>query len=79
MLSKKDIKIAARSGSLKFARHARAGARGMPNEVYDWHGVPIHYRPGTSDTTVIYEALIKSGRKGNTTSPPTWTPESSSI
>ena len=64
MLSKKDIKVAARSGSLKFARHARAGARGMPNDVYDWHGLPIHYRPGTSDTTVIYEALIKSGRKG---------------
>ncbi len=64
MLNKKDIKVAARSGSMKFARHARAGARGLPNDIYDWHGVPIHYRPGTSDTTVIYEALIKSGRKG---------------
>ena len=64
MLSKKDIKVAARSGSLKFSRHARAEARGLPNDVYAWQGVPIHYRPGTSDTTVIYEALIKSGRKG---------------
>ncbi len=64
MFSKKDFKVAARSGSLKFARHARAGARGAPGDVYDWNGVPIHYRPGTSDTTVIYEALIKSGRKG---------------
>jgi len=64
MLSNKDIKVASRSGSLKFARHARADARGMPNDVYVWHGVPIHYRPGTSDTTVIYEALIKSGGKG---------------
>ena len=64
MLSTKDIKIAARSLSVKFARHSRADARGMPNDVYEWQGVPIHYRPGTSDTTVIYEALIKSGRKG---------------
>lgn len=75
MLSKKDVKVAARSGSLKFSRHSKPASRGLPEDVYTWHGIPIHYRPGTSDTTVIYEALIKTGLKGEYAVPSNMAPE----
>jgi FkbM family methyltransferase len=75
MLTKKDLKVAARSGSLKFARHARPEARGEAEDVFHWRGIPVHYRPGTSDTTVIYEALIKSGRKGEYNVPANLAPQ----
>lgn len=64
MLSKRDIKCLFRSGSLRFALNSRTGAVGRPITEYVWQGAPIHYRPGTSDPTLIYSILLKSGRKG---------------
>lgn len=50
-----------RSGSLRFARDADPAARTRARGVHVWHGKPIHYRPGTSDTELIYKVLLKSG------------------
>lgn len=63
MLTRRDLKILLRSGSLAFARDSRDGAAADTPHAYTWRGTPIRYRPGTSDTTIIYEALLKSGRK----------------
>lgn len=63
MLTKKDLKVLYRSGSFDFMRDTRSREVGAAVGTYMWHGTPIKYRPGTSDTTVIYEALLKSGKK----------------
>ena len=57
------LKYLLRSGSLRFARdHARAPEQGALSS-YVWRGQPIWYRPGTSDTELIYKILLKRGRK----------------
>lgn len=63
VLNRKDLKILLRSGSHKFMRDSRPTTRGDAIGRYQWRGTEIGYRPGTSDTTIIYEALLKSGRK----------------
>jgi FkbM family methyltransferase len=63
LMKKKDLKVAWRSGSLAFARNSRSEARGAPEAVHQWRGIPVHYRPGTSDAVVVYEVLMKSGHK----------------
>lgn len=32
---------------------------------YQWHDAKLHYRPGTSDQNLIYEILLKRGKKGD--------------
>lgn len=63
MATKKDLKILLRSRSRQFMRDSRSARVGAAVDRYEWQGTRIAYRPGTSDTTVIYEALLKSGRK----------------
>lgn len=64
MSVKKALKILLRSGSWQFTRDSLQ--RGAPASLrtYRWKGVPIQYRPGTSDTGLIYDILLKRGRKG---------------
>lgn len=64
MKLKNKLKVLLRSGSLKFTRDYVA--RGVPREprVYLWQGMPVHYRPGTSDARLIYSILLKRGSKG---------------
>ena len=58
------LKYLLRSGSLQFARdHQRAVAPGTLAS-YVWNGHPVWYRPGSSDTELIYKILLKRGRKG---------------
>lgn len=64
MLNKGDIKRLFRSGSLRFARDCRPSANGSPVATYRWRGAPIYFRPGTSDPRLIYNILLKRGRKG---------------
>lgn len=45
-------------------KHSRPGAAQGGYASYAWNGRPIHYRPGTSDCKIIYEILLKRGRKG---------------
>jgi hypothetical protein len=56
------LKYLLRSGSLQFARdHERAVAPGTLAS-YVWNGHPVWYRPGSSDTELIYKILLKRGR-----------------
>lgn len=61
----KDLKVYARSGSWQFVQDAKKPAPpGQVSEkVYVWKGMPIHYRPGTSDCGAIYEILLRQPEK----------------
>lgn len=65
------LKLLLRSRSLRFVRDDRSVY--MPGVVssYAWNGHPIWYRPGTSDTELIYKILLKRGRKGEYALDPT--------
>ena len=65
------LKYLLRSGSLQFARdHERAVAPGTLAS-YVWNGHQVWYRPGSSDTELIYKILLKRGRKGEYAIDPT--------
>jgi FkbM family methyltransferase len=61
---KMKAKVWLRSGSLDFVRDYFDKPVQPARKVYGWHGLPIHYRSGTSDTRLIYSILLKQGRKG---------------
>ena len=63
MLTKGDLKVLWRSGSWQFMRHNRQTTADGTDARIVWQGASIRYRPGTSDTTAIYEVLLKTGRK----------------
>jgi FkbM family methyltransferase len=63
MLNRKALKVLLRSGSYAFMHDSSTVSPGSAIRRYWWRGTPIGYRPGTTDTTVIYEALLKSGHK----------------
>jgi FkbM family methyltransferase len=57
------LKYLLRSRSLRFWRdHTGPYSPGLTSS-YLWRGHRIWYRPGTSDTELIYEILLKRGRK----------------
>lgn len=51
-----------RSGSRRFTLDRHPSARSRPVSKYAWQGKPVYYRPGTSDTQLIYKILLKKGR-----------------
>jgi FkbM family methyltransferase len=58
------LKYLLRSGSPRFVRdHRRRFAPGALSS-YRWSGHDIWYRPGSSDTELIYKILLKRGQKG---------------
>jgi FkbM family methyltransferase len=57
-------KVLLRSRSLQFTRDYFGGSSGSGLRTYDWGGTPVHYRAGTSDAALIYNILLKRGRKG---------------
>jgi FkbM family methyltransferase len=67
---KMKAKVLLRSGSLQFMRdyfdRSGEGAR----RTYDWHGMPVAYRSGTSDAPLIYSILLKEGRHAEYALPP---------
>lgn len=64
MFNKGEIKRLFRSRSYEFVLNSRSAAAGRPIAQYQWHGVPLQYRPGTSDPGLIYSILLKRGSKG---------------
>jgi FkbM family methyltransferase len=58
------FKLLLRSRSLSFLRNDRSAYVQGAESTYVWNGHPIRYRPGTSDTELIYKILLKRGRKG---------------
>lgn len=67
---KQRAKVLLRSGSLEFTRDyfSRDGA-GI-HRSYNWRGMPVAYRSGTSDAGLIYSILLKRGRKSEYSIPP---------
>ena len=67
---KLKVKVLLRSGSPEFMREyfKRDGEGAL--RTYDWDGVPVTYRSGTSDAGLIYNILLKRGRKSEYSLPP---------
>lgn len=57
------VKLLWRSGSLQFVLDKSAPARPGLLHTIRWGLGSLHYRPGTSDQEVIYQVLLKPGRK----------------
>lgn len=75
MFNKRDLKYLARSGSLRFMRESRPGQSNGSLCHYQWRGAPIYFRAGTSDAGLIYNILLKSGRKSEYWTPPDLKPQ----
>lgn len=67
---KMRAKVLLRSGSLAFTRDYFEQSRAGTRSVYEWNGMRIHYRSGTSDTRLIYSILLKRGSKSEYALPP---------
>jgi len=63
MLSKTELKYLLRSRSLKFVRDFNPEAAEETLHSYDWHDMKVWYRPGTTDPYLIYQILLKEGKK----------------
>ena len=59
-----------RSRSLSFVKDGLSAPRMDLNHEYVWMGNHLNYRPGTSDQSLIYDILLKQGRKAEY-----WLPE----
>ena len=67
---KMKAKVWLRSGSLAFTRDYFERPGHPVRRVYEWKGVPIYYRSGTSDAGLIYKILLERGRKSEYFVPP---------
>jgi FkbM family methyltransferase len=67
---KMRTKVFLRSRSLAFTRDYFGEGRTGTRAVYEWNGLPVHYRSGSSDTRLIYSILLKRGEKGEYSLPP---------
>jgi FkbM family methyltransferase len=63
-------KVLLRSRSREFTREYFKRDSEGARRVYDWHGTPVSYRSGTSDAGLIYNILLKRGRKSEYALPP---------
>lgn len=67
---KTRAKVLLRSRSLEFTReYFKRGGTRIPL-TYEWNGVRVQYRSGTSDAELIYKILLKRGRKSEYALPP---------
>jgi FkbM family methyltransferase len=64
VLTKQDIKYLLRSGSFSFMKNNKATAGTTEIANYIWNNKPIYYRPGTFDTSIIYNIILRKGKKG---------------
>ena len=70
MSFKTTLKWLLRSRSLSFVRNRFSAPNYNTALEYHWHGAKLRYRPGTSDQDLIYEILLKTGKKADY-----WLPE----
>jgi FkbM family methyltransferase len=63
-MSAERLKYLLRSHSLRFTRDHYAEYRPGSTACYTWNAQRVWYRPGTSDTELIYKILLKGGAKG---------------
>jgi FkbM family methyltransferase len=64
MSFKTTLKWLLRSRSVSFVRDRFSAPDCNTTLEYHWHGAKLRYRPGTSDQIMIYEILLKTGKKG---------------
>jgi FkbM family methyltransferase len=64
------LKLLLRSRSLQFVRDQAAPAQTATLHSLRWGAGPVYYRPGTSDQEIIYQVLLKPGRKAEYWLPP---------
>jgi FkbM family methyltransferase len=76
---KSAIKMLARSGSVRFVRDHFAGKPADPLASLRWQGSEVFYRPGTSDSALIYNILLKRGSKSEYCPPPQFTMAPASV
>jgi FkbM family methyltransferase len=60
--AKLRAKVLLRSRSLEFTREYFKRQRDGALRTYQWNGVPVTYRSGTSDASLIYNILLKRGK-----------------
>jgi FkbM family methyltransferase len=58
-----DLKVWHRSGSWEFARSKDVAADPAAVNQMQWNGIPLYYRPGTTDQGCIYEILLRPAQK----------------
>jgi FkbM family methyltransferase len=58
-----DQKVWQRSGSWEFARSKDVDADPSAVNRMQWNGIPLYYRPGTTDQGCIYEILLRPAHK----------------
>ena len=58
----KDLKLFMRSKSWQFVQDSKLAPSDIL-KIFNWHGNKLHYRPGTSDAGLIYEVLLRPGRR----------------
>ncbi len=63
------LKMLARSGSPRFVRDHFAGKPGGELAAFRWRGTDVFYRPGSSDSGLIYSILLKRGAKSEYSPP----------
>lgn len=64
------FKLLWRSRSLSFTINTARGVTSNSLEKIRWRGHDVFYRPGTSDPSVIYQVLLRSGNKAEYYVPP---------
>ncbi|MEP6956615.1 MAG: FkbM family methyltransferase [Chthoniobacterales bacterium] len=69
------LKMLARSRSVRFAMSAADARRSATLAKLRWHGRDVFYRPGTSDASIIYQHLVRSGAKAEYFLPPALAPQ----
>ena len=67
---KLTAKVLLRSRSVAFTREYFKRDGEGARRTYDWHGIPVAYRSGTSDAGLVYNILLKRGRKAEYAPPP---------
>ena len=60
---KTSLKWLLRSGSLAFVKDRTSQPLMDLTHEYVWKGTHLNYRPGTSDQSLIYDILLKPGKK----------------
>lgn len=60
---KTSLKWLVRSGSLAFVKDGSSSPLMNTTHEYVWRGTRLNYRPGTSDQSLIYDILLKTGLK----------------
>src|SRR2546428_4586488 len=69
------FKLLVRSRSLGFTLRAAQQSRSQSFAKLHWRGHDLFYRPGTTDARVLFQILLRTGKKAEYSLPPALNPE----